>query len=208
MLLHQLLFSISLLTSIAIAFPTPTPTTPATLLPQETSSAAPSTSTTDIEFTSTEHITIAGETDAHVTLAPHTIDIAIPTCSQTITPDKNGYVLPGTCNALWDYYPSFTAALIFAILFFTLTSVHIYQAVAYKKVQITPFHILPLTDAVQKFSWVLIMGASWETIAFTFRTISTRQQQNVGVYLVFQIFVLLAPLCVCPLLRSLEYMGC
>ena len=39
------------------------------------------------------------------------------------------------------------------------------------------------------------MAAVWETIAFTFRTISTRFQQNVGIYLVFQIFILLAPLC-------------
>lgn len=39
------------------------------------------------------------------------------------------------------------------------------------------------------------MGSLWETLAFTFRTISTRFQLNVGVYLVFQIFILLAPLC-------------
>jgi len=39
------------------------------------------------------------------------------------------------------------------------------------------------------------MGALWETIAFSFRTISTRHQLNVGIYLIFQIFILLAPLC-------------
>lgn len=39
------------------------------------------------------------------------------------------------------------------------------------------------------------MAASWETIAFTFRTLSTRHQQNANIYLVFQIFILLAPLC-------------
>lgn len=56
------------------------------------------------------------------------------------------------------------------------------------------------------------MGASWETIAFTFRTVSTRHQQNVGVYLIFQIFILLAPLCVlllavaaCTWLLTLRY---
>lgn len=39
------------------------------------------------------------------------------------------------------------------------------------------------------------MAALWETMAFTFRTLSTRRQQNTAVYLIFQIFILLAPLC-------------
>jgi hypothetical protein len=153
------------------ASPTPTSFHPSLLLRgQPTTTSA--VSTTAIEFISTQYITIGGP-------ASQIITIAIPTCSQTIIPDKNGYVPPGTCNALWNYYPSFTAAFIFAILFCILTVVHIYQAASQKK----------------KFCWVVIMAALWETIAFTFRTISTRHQQNVGIYLVFQIFILLAPLC-------------
>ncbi|KIW19615.1 hypothetical protein PV08_00188 [Exophiala spinifera] len=155
------------------ATPTPTTSTPSTL--------------GIVYFTSTEVITInGGVTNNHVTIAPQTIQIAIPTCLQTITPDKNGYVPPGTCNALWDYYPSFGAALVFAILFGILILVHIWQAVAYKK----------------KFCWVIIMAAFWETIAFTFRALSTRRQQNVAIYLVFQIFILLAPLWV----NAFDYM--
>lgn len=42
------------------------------------------------------------------------------------------------------------------------------------------------------------MASIWETLAFIFRSISTRYQQNNGVYLVFQIFILLAPLCKSP----------
>lgn len=107
------------------AAPTPTTSTPST--------------SGVVYFTSTEVITIkGGVTNSYVTIAPQTIHIAIPTCLQTITPDKNGYLPPGTCNALWDYYPSFGAALVFAALFGILVSVHICQAVAYKKVGNSP----------------------------------------------------------------------
>ena len=47
----------------------------------------------------------------------------------------------------------------------------------------------------QGFCWVIIMASVWETMAFTFRAISTKYQQSTGVYLVFQGFILLAPLC-------------
>jgi hypothetical protein len=90
--------------------------------------------TSAIEFMTTNYITIPGVTNDHVTLAPQTISIAVPTCIQTITPDKNGYVPPGTCNALYDYYPSFAAALVFSIIFGMLTIAHIGQAVFFKTV--------------------------------------------------------------------------
>jgi len=83
----------------------------------------------------TKYNTIPGVTNAHVTQAPKTITIALPTCVQTIVPDKNGYVPPGTCNALYNYYPSFAAAVLFSILFGMLTVGHISQAAIYKKVR-------------------------------------------------------------------------
>ncbi|KAE9364408.1 RTA1 domain-containing protein [Stipitochalara longipes BDJ] len=126
----------------------------------------------------TNYITIPGVTNDHVTLAPQTISVAIPTCIQTITPDKNGYVPPGTCNALYDYYPSFAAALVFSVLFGILTIAHISQAALFKT----------------KFCWVIIMASIWETISFTARTISTRNQQNAWIELISELFVLLAPL--------------
>ncbi|KAL6885707.1 RTA1 like domain-containing protein [Trichoderma evansii] len=137
-------------------------------------------------FTTIQHITIEGVTNDHVTIAGQTIDIAIPTCIQTITPDANGYVPPGTCGAIWDYYPNFPAALIFACIFGILTMVHLWQAVVNRK----------------KFCWVIIMASTWETIAFSFRTISTRYQQNTTIYLIFQIFILLSPLWV----NAFDYM--
>ncbi|KAH8659858.1 RTA1 like protein-domain-containing protein [Xylariales sp. PMI_506] len=130
------------------------------------------------DYTTTEHIIIPGQTNAHVTNPGQTIDIAIPTCVQTITPDANGYVPPGTCGAIWDYYPSFNAAVAFAAIFLLLTVVHIWQAAHYQK----------------KWSWVIIMASIWETAAFASRAISSRFQQSDGIYLVFQIFILLAPL--------------
>ena len=42
------------------------------------------------------------------------------------------------------------------------------------------------------------MAGIWETTAFTFRAISTKHQQSIGVLLVFQIFILLAPVCKSP----------
>jgi hypothetical protein len=90
--------------------------------------------TSAIEFMTTDYITIPGVTNDHVTIAPQTLNIAVPTCIQTITPDKNGYVPPGTCNALYDYYPSFAAALVFSIFFGMLTIAHISQAAFFKTV--------------------------------------------------------------------------
>ncbi|KAI1483239.1 RTA1 like protein-domain-containing protein [Daldinia eschscholtzii] len=141
---------------------------------------------TGIYFLTTQHATVGGITNAHTTVAAKTIDIVIPTCIQTIEPDKNGYLPPGTCNALWDYYPSFSAALVFTIIFGLLTLVHLYQALAYRK----------------KFCWVIIMAGIWETMAYLFRTVSTHHQQSSGIYLAFQIFILLAPLWV----NAFDYM--
>lgn len=101
-----------------------------TLTPRDT----PTDSTSAIEFMTVDYITIPGVTNDHVTLAPQTISIAIPTCIQTITPDKNGYVPPVTCNALYNYYPSFVAALVFSCFFWTLTVGHIWQAAYFKTV--------------------------------------------------------------------------
>ncbi|KAL9941143.1 hypothetical protein ACHAO5_009294, partial [Verticillium nonalfalfae] len=66
----------------------------------------------------------------------------------------------------------------FAILFTVLTAIHIWQAARYKKA----------------WCWVIIMASIWETLAFLFRAISTKHQQSSGIYLVFQIFILLAPI--------------
>jgi len=147
-------------------------------------------------YTSTDIITIHGPvTKSDTTIPARTIVIAIPTCVQTITPDKNGYLPPGTCNALWTYYPSFGAAVLFTTAFGILLLGHIWQAFAYQKVRASLTYRNSKLISLQKFCWVIIMAALWETVAFTFRTLSTRRQHNANIYLVFEIFILLAPLC-------------
>ncbi|KAF9874191.1 RTA1 domain-containing protein [Colletotrichum karsti] len=161
--------------------PSPTPTLTLVLQHRQasltTSSLASPVPTGD--FITTKHITIPGVTDSHLTIPAKTIDIALPTCVQTIQPDANGYVPPRECGALWNYYPSFPAAVVFAVIFGILTGVHIWQAAKHKK----------------RWCWVIIMAGIWETLAFVFRSVSSKHQQDTGIYLVFQIFILLAPLC-------------
>jgi hypothetical protein len=57
-----------------------------------------------------------------------------PTCT-TGVPDRYGYVPPEACNANYAYYPSFEGNLAFAVLFGLTTTVHLAQAIAYKKVR-------------------------------------------------------------------------
>ncbi|KAK5060073.1 hypothetical protein LTR84_009957 [Exophiala bonariae] len=103
----------------------------------ETSSL--STPTTMITFTTTELIVIDGETNAVLTIPAKTITLALPTCIQTVMPDSNGHVPPGTCGAIWDYYPSYGAAIAFTILFAALVAAHIWMAIKYQKVRVNAF---------------------------------------------------------------------
>ncbi|SCN68108.1 related to RTA1-involved in 7-aminocholesterol resistance [Fusarium fujikuroi] len=162
--------------ALASAIPAQTQSHDVTLVARAT---ATETAAPEGWFTTTKNIaTIGGTTDKYVTIPAKTISIVVPTCVQTLEPDENGYLPPGTCNAHWNYYPSFAAAVVFALLFAALTGVHIWQAAQYKKT----------------WCWVIIMAGIWETMAFTFRAISTKHQQSTGVLLTFNIFILLAPI--------------
>lgn len=175
-----------------MAMPTPTPTSETLInyfhgvVRQATAVVTNTPTATGVDFMTTQHITIEGFTNGHATIPAKTIDIVLPTCIQNIEPDANGHLPPGTCHALWNYYPSFSAALAFTVIFGILTLAHLYQAIAYRK----------------KFCWVIVMASFWETLAYLFRSVSTRYQQNTGVYLIFQIFVLLSPLWV----NAFDYM--
>jgi hypothetical protein len=96
-----------------------------------------------------------------------------------MTPDHNGYVPEYACNAQYNYYPSFTAAIIFSVLFGITTFTHIYQAFYHKKLRLC---------------WTLIMGAAWEFAGFAIRTASTKIQQSSALAFASQLFVLLAPM--------------
>lgn len=116
-----------------VLHPTPIPT----LVPRDSSATpAPTAAPTDIYFTTTILNDIPGVTNDHVTVAGKTVTLALPTCIQTITPDKNGYVPPGTCGSLYQYYPSFAAAVVFSIIFGALTIGHIFLAAKFKTVSV------------------------------------------------------------------------
>jgi hypothetical protein len=144
----------SLVVAYAAITQQPTPTelaqvTATTLQAGITPLATPDTS---VEYyTSTNLITIPGETNDVLTRAGQTITIAIPTCRQTAIPDSNGHVPAGSCGALWNYYPSFTAAAVFTALFIVLLAVHSWQAIAYRKVREYPL-------AVFQWNYERLMG--------------------------------------------------
>jgi hypothetical protein len=83
---------------------------------------------------------------AAVSIAPVTLDVHVPSITPftytpihrtdcvTMTPDPSGFVPPQACNALWEYFPSMAAAVIFSIIFGVLLITHTTQAVVYKKV--------------------------------------------------------------------------
>lgn len=103
---------------------------------------------------------------------------ATPSCI-SVTPDKNGYVPEWACNANYNYYPSFTAAVMFAVIFGITTFFHLYQAFAHKKFRLC---------------WPLLMGAIWEFASFGIRAAGTKNQQSSALATFSQILVLLAPM--------------
>ncbi|KAH8697919.1 RTA1 domain-containing protein [Talaromyces proteolyticus] len=131
-------------------------------------------------------LTIRDDFDPHVSIPPLTLNLPSNTCFPTIAPDKNGYVPPTECNALYEYYPSFQAAVAFTVVFGALLMVHLAQAIALKT----------------KFVWVIIMGLAWEFVAFLTRSLSTKHQQDSTIALITQLFILLAPLWV----NAFDYM--
>ena len=130
LLAAQVASSFALPTSTAAPMPTARPQ--ATLIQRDYSTL--SASPTNIYSISTQYITIEGQTNSYVTIPAKTVELSIPTCVQTITPDANGHVPPGTCGAIWNYYPSFGAAMLFAGLFGALTVAHVWQAFRFRKV--------------------------------------------------------------------------
>ncbi|CAD6443453.1 6a25eb9f-b737-4dcf-a6bd-5b1430d891ae [Sclerotinia trifoliorum] len=150
------------------------PTTAPTILQRDATTSASSASTSPVYFLTTNYVTITGMTNAYVTLPAKTISFAVPTCIQTLTPDKNGYLPPGTCNALYDYYPSSALALAFAAIFGALTIAHLIQAVFYKKA----------------YSFFVFAASIWGLTAFTLRVLSTHNQQDTVLELLSSIFVL------------------
>jgi RTA1 like protein len=81
-------------------------------------------------------------------------------------------------QAQWNYCPSFGAAVLFICLFGLTTLTHIMQAILHKK----------------PFAWVLIMGGTWETAGYIFRTLSVEHQLSEAFATAQILLILLAPL--------------
>jgi hypothetical protein len=79
---------------------------------------------------------------------------------------------------LWVYFPNFAAAVAFSVLFGMLTIAHLVQAIVYRN----------------GFCWVIVMAALWETGAYAFRALGSKDQQSSGIATVAQILVLVAPI--------------
>jgi hypothetical protein len=144
------------------------------------------------EFTSVSisHVSIS---ITPVSIRPHStfslsLNLPTPTCTQTIVPDKNGYVPPGTCGALFNYYPSLAAAVIMSGVFGVVSAVHVVQAAVYKT----------------GFCWVVIMGVLWQFGGYLTRALATTHQQSSGLVTVSQLLVLLSPLCQFPQSRFIS----
>ncbi|KAJ5433371.1 uncharacterized protein N7458_012527 [Penicillium daleae] len=132
----------SLLVTSLTAFATPIQT-PAAVYSQSPRDEI--STTTAISSTTTDPTSTTTETGFHLTLS---LNLPSNTCPPTVAPDKNGWVPVSQCNALYLYYPSFKAAIAFAVLFGLLMMAHFVQATIYKA----------------DFAWVVLMaflGNAW-----------------------------------------------
>ncbi|KDR72280.1 hypothetical protein GALMADRAFT_126499 [Galerina marginata CBS 339.88] len=110
---------------------------------------------------------------------------ATPSCI-TAVPDRNGHVPIDDCRALYAYYPSFAAAIVFSVIFGISLCLHVFQAFTWRK----------------RFCWVIIMGVAWEMAAFVLRAVSIRHQISMGLFIPSFMLIFLAPL----LLNAFDYM--
>ncbi|KAK7182642.1 hypothetical protein DPSP01_011469 [Paraphaeosphaeria sporulosa] len=106
-----------------------------------------------------------------------TTSTSTPFCTTAI-PGQYGFVPPDACNAQWAYSPSFAAAVAFSALFGMLFIAHFALAILFRK----------------GFSWVMIMGVSWEFIAFVTRALGAHDQQSQAFSFTATLLFLLAPL--------------
>jgi hypothetical protein len=129
---------------------------------------------------------------AKPSIASFSLNLPPQTCTPGFTayatPGLDGYVPADACNALWVYFPNFAAAVAFSILFGILTIAQLCQAVLYRN----------------GFCWVIIMAALWETGAYAFRALGSKNQQSSGIATVAQILVLVAPICECQAAKQLS----
>ncbi|KAK7893869.1 hypothetical protein LTR67_006570 [Exophiala xenobiotica] len=77
-------------------------------------------------------------------------------------------------NTLWTFCPSIAAACIFTVFFGLLFAAHVIKGIYYRK----------------WYTWVISMGALWQTIAYIFRVISIADPASLGDYAAWFVLIL------------------
>lgn len=83
-----------------------------------------------------------------------------------------------TPNTMWSFCPSLAASIVFLILFFTTTIVHLVQMIYHRK----------------PYCWVITMSGLWQTLTYIFRTTSIQDPSSFGMYAAWFVLILVAPL--------------
>ncbi|OJD31022.1 rta1 domain protein [Diplodia corticola] len=109
--------------------------------------------------------------------ASATTSTSTPSCT-TAVPGRYGNVPFDACNAYYNFNPQFAPAVAVAVIFGILTIAHLALAIIFKKT----------------YCWVIIMGATWELVAFILHALGSHDQQNIGYATAHQLLYLLAPL--------------
>jgi hypothetical protein len=81
-------------------------------------------------------------------------------------------------DQVWPFCPSPVPAAVFALLFGVLTIAHLTQAIIHRKI----------------YCWVITVAALWQTAAYVIREYSVYNQKSSGVYSVWFVMILIAPL--------------
>jgi hypothetical protein len=118
------------------------------------------------------------------------------TCTSAL-PGKYGNVPVDACNSNYNFNPQFAPAVAVAVIFGLLLLSHIVLGVVFRKVSSDRggWNSICMSDSLmQRFTWVIIMGASWETAAFIIGALGTRNQQSTPFAYTHTILFLLAPL--------------
>ncbi|KKY27425.1 putative rta1 domain protein [Diplodia seriata] len=109
--------------------------------------------------------------------ASATTSTSTPSCTTAI-PGKYGNVPFDACNSYYNFDPQFAPAVAVAVIFGILTIAHLVLAIVFKKT----------------YCWVIVVGATWELVAFIMHALGSHDQQNAGYATAHQLLYLLSPL--------------
>lgn len=107
--------------------------------------------------------------------------VAVQVCPPTLRAVEHKsliFIATTTPHTTWQFCPSIGASDLFICLFGITTLFHIYQGIRTRK----------------WYTLAVIMGGLWETGAFVGRTLSIQKPASEGLYTVWFVLILVAPL--------------